>query len=178
VTKEILPGGYRILPPGEALQRLNAALAGQSFSQTTFATAVYGVIDATSGEIKISRAGHPLPVLLPSGDAPPRGLGCGGGALLGVFPEEKFHTESFRLRPGDRLFVHSDGVDAVCSETGTEENGAWMRRLLGVRAQESARILSDFAHELDRKQGSLAPKDDLTIISVEMQEKQVARTED
>ena len=170
VSKEILPNGYRILPPSETLEKLNDALAAQNFSQTTFATAVYGVINTLSGEVQISRAGHPLPVVLPKGDPEPRGLNSGGGPLLGVFAGEKFGVETFRLNPGDRLFIHSDGVDAICSETGAEENGAWMGRLLSVRTHTTAKIFADFSEELDRKEGSLAPKDDLTIISVEMQE--------
>ncbi len=169
VSKEILPKGYRILPPSETLGKLNVALAAQNFSQTTFATAVYGVINTFDGQVQISRAGHPLPVVLPAGDAPAHGINCGGGALLGVFAEEIFHTETFCLNPGDRLFIHSDGVDAICSETGADEAGAWMKRLLSVRHQDSAKILQDFCTELDHMEGSLAQKDDLTIISVEMQ---------
>jgi phosphoserine phosphatase RsbU/P len=169
VSKEIFPGGYRILSPDEALSRLNLSLAAQSFSQTTFATAVYGVIDASSGDVSIARAGHPLPVLLP-GEGQARALNGGGGALLGIFADEKFSSESFRLLPGDRLFIHSDGVDATCAGADADESGAWLQRLLTVRQKSTADILREFSEQLDRAAGSLAPKDDLTIISVEIGE--------
>src|SRR2546421_8377180 len=45
VTKEIRPGGYRLLEPSQTMQKLNDSLVGQNLSQATFATALYGHIN-------------------------------------------------------------------------------------------------------------------------------------
>jgi serine phosphatase RsbU (regulator of sigma subunit) len=167
VSKEINGGTYRILPPGEALARLNTAFASQNFSQTTFATACYGVINAITGEVQLSRAGHPLPILIPANSQEWTALDCGGGPLLGVFPEAEFDTRTFQLNPGDRLFIHSDGTDDVQLHQGLGEVGSILCRLVAKR--DTASALAQLTIELDRQGGSLAPKDDLTIIAVEME---------
>jgi sigma-B regulation protein RsbU (phosphoserine phosphatase) len=167
VSKEILPGGYRILTPGETMTKLNTAMAGQSFSQTTFATAIYGVVDCVSGELSLSRAGHPMPILLPAGEEEPSELAADGGGLLGVFPEGVFPTVTLKMRPGDRLFVYSDGVEFLFSGNSDNPAATWQRELHGKRGMPTGQILSDFNERMDHLEGSLEPKDDLTIITVE-----------
>jgi sigma-B regulation protein RsbU (phosphoserine phosphatase) len=169
VTKEINADGYRILSPGDALGRLNTAVAGQTFSQTTFATAVYGIIDCQSGDVSMSRAGHPMPVLLSGEEGLTQRLNCGGGALLGVFPGEVFATESICMKPGDRLFIHSDGIDVVFPDDAGLDDRAWRNELTRMRGSNTAAILNQFSAYLDAQTGSLQPKDDLTVIAVEVE---------
>jgi phosphoserine phosphatase RsbU/P len=169
VSKEIFSRGYRLLTPGEALGRLNAALVAQNFSLTTFATAIYGVIDTVSGEVMISSAGHPCPTLIPAADGEVRDLELTGGALLGVFPDEMYATSKIHLAPGDRLFLHSDGIDLVVGEVTDEDiRSAWRSELDRRRKMETEKLLAEFSECLDRRSGSLQPKDDLTVIAVEV----------
>src|SRR3954447_975648 len=109
VTKEITPGGYRLLDPAEALGRLNVALLEQGLSHSNFCTAVYGILDVETLEVRLARAGPPAPLLLRA-DETVEPVGP-DGALLGIFPEETFASGSARLAPGDRLVVYTDGVD-------------------------------------------------------------------
>jgi len=178
VTKEIKGAQYRILDPGETLARLNASLLCQNFSQTTFATAVYGVVDVTNGELRIARAGHPCPVLIPAAlaaNAPPEtpdiaiaDIDCASGALLGVFPDEVFPTSRICLNPGDRLLIHSDGIDAIFGDATTDYGKPWRHELIRLRNADGVTMLSEFSTRLDTHSGSLQPKDDLTLIAVEM----------
>src|SRR3954470_15361621 len=46
VTKHITPEGYRLLEPGQTMAKLNDVLVGQNLSYATFATALYGLINA------------------------------------------------------------------------------------------------------------------------------------
>jgi sigma-B regulation protein RsbU (phosphoserine phosphatase) len=172
VTMEIVHDHYRILTPGETMARLNAALLRQNFSQTTFATAIYGLIDVTSGLASIARAGHPCPILIPSPDAGPqsniRDLDEGGGSLLGVFPDEEYATVKVQLSPGERLLIHSDGIDSVFGDNMQDYVRPWREELAQLRSADAAKMLGEFSTRLDRQSGSLAPKDDLTIIAMEM----------
>jgi phosphoserine phosphatase RsbU/P len=172
VTKEIDANGYRILAPGEAMERLNTSLMQQNFSQTTFATAVYGVIDVKSMEVSFARAGHPCPVLLRDGKAELiQHNEQAVGGLLGVFPGEKYPTSSHLLLPGDRFFIHSDGMDAAFVSEEINSGKQWCVELSKQGKLETSQILSQLSSTLDKQAGSLRPKDDLTIIALEVQSK-------
>src|SRR4051812_49004887 len=63
-TKEIFPGGYRLLTPNQTMQKLNDSLVGQNLSQATFATALYGHINTKTLELTFARGGHPNPLVI------------------------------------------------------------------------------------------------------------------
>ena len=65
VTKQITPGGYRLLNPSETMAHLNEALVGQHLSHATFATAIYGYVNTETLEATFARGGHPCPILVP-----------------------------------------------------------------------------------------------------------------
>jgi sigma-B regulation protein RsbU (phosphoserine phosphatase) len=180
-TKEIIPGGtsangagackagaagYRLLDPSEALQRLNARLIDQNLSHATFATALYGTIDVDSLKLTVSRAGHPAPILLRAdGTAEPLEP---EGSLLGIFPDETFEAQTVQLRPGDRVIVYTDGVEVAFWGTAGVDTQRWHEELMGYRNLSAGQLLSEFSDRIDRETGSLAPKDDLTIIIAEV----------
>jgi sigma-B regulation protein RsbU (phosphoserine phosphatase) len=172
VTMEIVSDHYRIMTPAETMGRLNQALLRQNFSQTTFATAIYGIVEVNSGLCSIARAGHPCPILIPSpsagDDAKIVDLDDGGGALLGVFADETYTNTHVQLTPGDRLLIHSDGIDSVFGDNMENYVLPWRQELEQLRSADAAKMLGEFSARLDRQSGSLAPKDDLTIIAVEM----------
>jgi sigma-B regulation protein RsbU (phosphoserine phosphatase) len=168
ITKEIYAGGkgYRLLEASETMRYLNDALVEQNLSQATYATAIYGIVNTQTLELRLSRGGHPAPALLradgtlefPKGD----------GALLGIFPDEPFVETRVQLRPGDRLFVYSDGVEvAFCGDDGMHID-RWRDCLRELRHLPAERMLGEFSEELDRQAGSLTPKDDITVVMMEI----------
>jgi sigma-B regulation protein RsbU (phosphoserine phosphatase) len=166
VTKQIIPGGYRLLPPGETMARLNDALVEQDLTQATFATALYGFINTQTLTITFARSGHPSPLLLgASGDF--RTIDADGG-LLGIFPNEQYAQATLQLAPGDRFLIYSDGLEVAFSDDEIVDTQRWRRELLKRRALTSEALLTDFAAHLDAENGSLAPKDDVTMILLEV----------
>jgi serine phosphatase RsbU (regulator of sigma subunit) len=168
-TKEISPGGngYRLLDPSEALCRLNARLIDQNLSYSTFATALYGTINVDTLRLTVSRAGHPAPIVLRV-DGTPEPLEP-EGSLLGIFSDETYDSRSTQLHPGDRVFVYTDGVEVAFWGTAGIDTRRWHDELMGYRSLSAQQLLAEFADRLDRETGSLAPKDDLTIIVAEVE---------
>ncbi len=166
VTKQITEGGYRLLSPSETMSRLNESMIEQNLSAATFATAIYGTIDVQSLTVNFSRGGHPHPMLMRA-DGSIQSLESDGG-LLGVFAGEVFEQKAVQLTQGDRLFVYSDGVEVAFSEDQTIDPDRWRQELLNRREMSSEQLLIDFADRLDASNGSLMPKDDLTMIIVEV----------
>lgn len=167
VTKEIRPGGYRLLKPSEALAQLNESLVEQNLAHATFATALYGMIDVHTLELTMACAGHPTPVLLHESGAP-ESLPVEGG-LLGIFPGETYTDFTTRLSPGDRLIVYTDGIElAFCKDPAVGDADRWREELLTRRHLPSETILAEFAEVADKESGSLEPKDDLTIVVMDV----------
>jgi phosphoserine phosphatase RsbU/P len=170
VTKEIVGNQYRLLWPNESLGRLNTDLIEQNLSQAAFATALYGIIDVQTLEVTLARAGHPLPYILRAGGALEQ-VDC-DGPLLGIFPDEPFNCVRFTLAPGDRLLIYTDGIEvAFCddAEGGSPvDSQRWRHELLSRKDLPTEALLRDFADRIDHERGSLTPKDDLTMIVLEV----------
>ncbi|HZK82885.1 MAG TPA: PP2C family protein-serine/threonine phosphatase [Humisphaera sp.] len=166
-TKEIYGGGYRLLKPSESMARLNEALVEQNLAHATFATALYGMINVKTLELTMACAGHPMPALLPA-DGPMKNLPTTGG-LLGIFPGETYTDFTTQLSPGDRVVLYTDGMDVAFGDDPTTCNPErWRQELFDRRSLPTAALLSDFSECADKESGSLQPKDDLTIVVVEV----------
>src|SRR5262249_29767176 len=82
-AKEVFGQQYRLVPPGEVLQRLNKDLLDQALSDTPFISMVYALFNHREGTLQFSRAGHPYPIFVPRAGS--LQLWEGEGLLLGVF---------------------------------------------------------------------------------------------
>jgi serine phosphatase RsbU (regulator of sigma subunit) len=168
VTKQITTDGYRLLPPAQSMARLNDVLVGQHLSHATFATAIYGLINTETLELTFARGGHPAPLLL-------RANGSieelkAEGSLLGIFEDEKFDECKVLLAPGDRLFLFTDGVEVAFSETDSSNPALWQEELERLKHLSTDALLADYVKRLEERSGSLSPKDDLTIIAMDIKE--------
>ena len=164
-----LPKGYRIVPPDEALTRLNHDLTRQTRAgRLRHATAVCGVINCRTRQLSVARAGHPYPMVLRS-DRYVDSLEP-DGAILGIFPDETFEMVTTRLRPGDRLLFYTDGFEVAFREQPSDRiaNTQYEQefRKLGAGSVEGA--LERLAEQLDQQLGSLNQRDDLTVLCVDV----------
>jgi phosphoserine phosphatase RsbU/P len=161
-AKEIFGHQYRLLPPGEVLQRLNRDLVEQALSEQPFITMVYVLLNFKDGTLSFARAGHPHPLYVPR-DGEPR-LWQVAGSLLGVF-ETAFPVQAQRLQPGDKVLLYSDGIDNARFEghpPGLDSLLACAARHRDLPVQE---FLAGVARDLF---GQASPEDDLTLLGLEM----------
>lgn len=179
-TKEIgpaWPGGYRIVPPDEALTRLNHDIAMHQNGKVRFATACYGVLNWRTLQLSFARGGHPFPFVLRAAGGVET-LGPDGG-LLGVFPEEQFELQTVALAPGDRLLLYSDGFELAFRERNpshrpqamTEAYTREFRTLASGSPDEALRRLAD---TIDAQAGSLNQRDDLTALLIGVRDDAIA----
>jgi sigma-B regulation protein RsbU (phosphoserine phosphatase) len=114
--KEILGRSYRLVPPGEVLDRLNRELLNLSLAEPPFVTMVYAQLNCRDGGLTFARAAHPHPLYLPF-DAEPA-YWHAAGTLLGVF-ESEFPVQQRQLRHGDKVILFSDGVHPPTTGAGS-----------------------------------------------------------
>ena len=158
-------GAYTLVPPAQSVGYLNQSLVDANLSNGTFATAVYGRIDTRSLEMTYAGAGHPNPVLLRDGQM--IDLPC-DGPLLGIFDNEPFHDCRVQLRPGDKVFIYTDGLELQLTDAGRTDPTLW-RRVLAAHADASApALLRTFTRLLDTDHAAVKPKDDVTVLVVDV----------
>jgi sigma-B regulation protein RsbU (phosphoserine phosphatase) len=165
-TKQIAKGSYRLLSASETMTRLNETLIDQHLSAATFATAIYGIINVETLKLTFARGGHPHPILLRADGRVEQHESDGG--LLGVFPEETFDEQSIQLAPGDRLLLFTDGIEVVFADDVETNKQRWREELESRRSLPAEQLLNEFAELIDRECGSVAPKDDLTMLALEI----------
>ena len=94
--------------PDKVIDFINRNLG--NVNRESFVTAIYAVYDATNRQVRIARAGHPLPILFRPAEGKARELACKGVFVMGMDPYKHVPTTEISLEPGDRLLFYTDGV--------------------------------------------------------------------
>ena len=162
-------GGARdrpdIRPPAEVAAHLNRLFPFDAATEQ-FATLVYGILDAATGEFRYISAGHPGPVHLPSGADPAilEGLGFPIGLA-----DDAYEERSVRLGAGDRLYLYSDGVPEAMDPDGTLFGDARLLEAIGRgRSGPLEEGVATLLGDVTRWQGSESPRDDISILAVDV----------
>jgi len=155
--------GPTVVPPARVAERLNRQFPMDRARQ--YFTLVYGVIDPSSGRFEYVTAGHPSPVLLPSGGA---ALTVEGAGLpIGMLDDATYSEASLTLAPGDRLYFYTDGaieaLDADEVEFGHPRLLDTMARTRGLPLRMG---LEAVAAEIRAWCGGRL-KDDVSLLAVE-----------
>ena len=169
-------GTGRIVPPAEALDRLNREFCARPGPCDRFATAVYAVIDTRTMEVTIAGAGHPAAMLVETGVPEPARVES-EGPLLGVFPDGEYVQTTVPMGASGTLVLFTDGFETAFPDSSagparlkmpTEFYIDRLARLAGRTHDrgELADALRDFEHELDNQMGSLHRPDDVTALIV------------
>jgi phosphoserine phosphatase RsbU/P len=108
VTRSLIRINLRETPdlPG-AIVKANAYLANNNAGQQ-FATLLYAAFDPRSGAIEYCSSGH-LPGVIRRADGAVE-TPSSGGLPLGLFEQLKMKVRGAVMRPGDLLFLYTDGV--------------------------------------------------------------------
>lgn len=169
--KEVSGKDYRIVPPDEALTRLNDAFCTRRGDMVAIVSAVYGVIDSLTGRVSIANAGHPHPLVV--GASGTRAI-LEGGPLLGTAEGVSYGQETFTLDADQTLIIYSDGFEhAFQADDGAERPasgndlhlsafGALGRR----RCESLGSAIGTMAGRIDAQRGSLHQVDDITLLAI------------
>jgi len=112
VRSLLLDGTEQPPPPDFILQRANQTLNGLS-ATFQFMSLFLAVVDARSGTMSYSNAGHPPPMLVRDGEI--RELES-HGILLGIIPDSQYRSTTVEVEPGDVLVAYSDGISEAMNE--------------------------------------------------------------
>jgi sigma-B regulation protein RsbU (phosphoserine phosphatase) len=131
-------------------------------------TACYALINHRTLKFQYARGGHPYPLLI-TGSGAVSDLKSSGG-LLGLFKGEEFATFEAQLEPGDKLLFYTDGVE-LCfqgEDAKSFDVQAYQRFFETVADQPIDRMMRQVEARLDGEPGSLNPRDDITVLGLEV----------
>ena len=104
------------IPLAKVAERANDALSRDN-DANMFVTVWIGELDLETGVVTYVNAGHNPPLAIASGAKPSylRGL---SGLMFGAMPGMKYKSHELRLRPGDMLYLYTDGMTEQPDDKG------------------------------------------------------------
>ena len=167
--------------PKEIANRLNEYMMNQISDRQVFITAIIGILDATSNEIQLIRAGHNLPILISPkskqmvNEIDSSGLGFGLSKSNELFAKLlKLHK--FKIKPGEKLLLYTDGIiearrpvqsmkNIEAEEIyGEERLNNLIAESINLNAEELMKVIID---DLDEFYGVFPRIDDFTMLIIE-----------
>lgn len=126
-------------------------------------TLLLGILDLSSGEVRMVCAGHEDPILLAGGKAERVRLD-GGPPLCAA--NLAYPLETLALKPGEILVLVTDGVTEAQNKRGELFGG---RRLLedgALKAGHATQIVDSIRDQVRNFEGGTEATDDLTVMAV------------
>lgn len=148
--------------PGECARRSNRLLY-RSTDMGRFATCFYGVLDAGSGHLTYSNAGHDHPLVLrPDGEEVAL---IAGGPVLGAFDDQSYDEGAVTLERGQVLVAYSDGITESFDQHDRPFGISGLRTSLARARHGCAReILEAVLSATAAHAGSRPQSDDITLV--------------
>jgi len=131
-----------------------------------FATAIYGVLDARRGTVRLSCAGHQPPLQASSSGSVSQ-LAVDSVAPLLLMELENIPSSECTFRAGDRLLLYTDGITDREAPDGTMfEEDRLTAALAKVAALGPGAVVDSLVADLDAFAGEREPRDDQTLVLV------------
>ncbi len=159
-------GSCSLLSPSQVVADLNRSFLSDEDIMQYF-TMVYGTADCRSGNVRMTQAGHPSPVVArKNGSIYVPGK---GGFPVGMLPDAEYDEIEFRLAPGDRLVLYSDGVTECLDKRGemfsAERLFAILRKGRGESLDTVVGRIGDSLNEWKKEEDF---NDDVTLLAMEI----------
>jgi len=137
-----------------------------------FVTAVYVVIDATTGKIDIASAGHPPPLHLKRRTGSVLSLiqAEGPGPALGLVSDPHYSRLETVLEPGDALLLFTDGLFEAANPAGEEFSRPRLQKVVNsLLSQPTVGLIDRLLAEIEDFQGNGASgfDDDVCLVGVD-----------
>ncbi len=154
--------------PAECLTRVNELLC-ESNPSCIFITLFFGVLDLRNGELHYSNAGHNPPRLLQA-DSQVEVVPQTRNIVLGIQPGHTYNNDQIQLRPGDTLFLYTDGIteaenlqDEEFTESRLDE------KLAGLAGASAERVATEIVDAVQEFVGDAPQSDDITCVVARFQ---------
>ncbi|MGK7370137.1 MAG: PP2C family protein-serine/threonine phosphatase [Candidatus Halalkalibacterium sp. M3_1C_030] len=152
--------------PAECLQTVNTMLIPES-DLTTFVTVFYGVLNTETGLVKYCNGGHNLPYHLKD-DGSVVQVENTEGLLLGKIEPIQFQTKEIQLKPGEKMFLYTDGLTEAMNEKDEMYEDERVEEYLRTHSKDSdGKLLRGIIVDTLKFMNKAHQSDDITLLVLE-----------
>jgi sigma-B regulation protein RsbU (phosphoserine phosphatase) len=146
--------------PAEICRMLNNSLL-RILPEAMYFTTVYARLNRTTNKLTLVNAGHP-PAILVSAETGEARLLYQEGDLIGMFAETVFGVLEIAVKPGDRVFLYSDGL----VETDGPRGAGFDRLCAACQAHRALPPAEAIKAIIGQVTGNVEPDDDIVLMAV------------
>jgi serine phosphatase RsbU (regulator of sigma subunit) len=149
---------------GALLSEASAEIAREN-PESLFVTVFAGVLDASSGRVQYSCAGHEPPFIFSANDKVKR-FEAGSGPPLCVLDGFSYSTAEIQMKPGSTLCLVTDGVTEAMNRAGELYGANGLSQVLerARHTQTPAEIVAAIRADLARFVAGAEAADDITLL--------------
>ncbi len=153
----------RIEDPGQIMSQINNAMSEMN-ENSMFVTLFIGVLDLHTGNLTYSNAGHCAPVLLGEKPTP---VEMDANIPVGIMADWQFTSQSVTLKPGQTLFIYTDGLTEAENATYKQFGEERMMEILAKSDTAPRPLIENIIQEVHSFVGQAEQSDDLTMLAVQ-----------
>ena len=151
------------IAPAEIMRRANDTLC-EGNDAGMFVTVWLGIIDLRTGLMQCANAGHEYPSLLRGGGEFEL-LKDKHGLALAAMEGMRFREYELQFRPGDRLFVYTDGIPEAIDENVRQYGAERLLRVLNsAKTRAASDVLPAVRGDIADFAGAAEQFDDITML--------------
>ncbi|HEX5131305.1 MAG TPA: SpoIIE family protein phosphatase [Candidatus Krumholzibacteria bacterium] len=165
ISRTLLRGsGHEGLSADAVIAEANRILAVDTLPHM-FVTVFYAILDTRTGVMEFCNAGHNNPNIVSADGVRP--LEAGGGLPVGVMEDYPYTRGEVTLRPGDTVFIYSDGVTEAFDAEGNEFEEERLEAVLRDKAGASLEgIVGGVIEAVQAFATGVEQSDDITCLAL------------
>jgi serine phosphatase RsbU (regulator of sigma subunit)/uncharacterized membrane protein len=155
----------RGLPPDKILTGVNDILYPDN-ELSMFFTGFCVILNTESGDIIFANGGH-NPPLIHTRDSAFQFITMSKGLVVGVMPDVRFEAQKLRLKPGDVIFMYTDGVTEAVNPEEKLFSGDRLKDLLSnLKDRDPTYIINAARDDIEKFTRGMPQADDITMLAL------------
>ena len=140
----------------------------EEYTGGDFVTMFVGIFDLKSGRLDYCNAGHEQPIV--AGQP----LDIISNLPVGALPDWSYEGQHTQMKPGDMLFLFTDGLTEAKNNTEELLGRKHVRQLASEHSTDTARQLVELMEaEVQRHAGNAEQNDDITMLAIKWQPNEI-----